>query len=504
MWNVTLKGLLAKKFRLVLTSIAVVLGVAFMSGTFVLTDTSAACSTTCSRTPPRGSTRSCARSARSTSTEQGGGAQSRSPSRVGRGQREDAEGSWPRAPPGVRAISARTVRRSAATRPDLRPPWFRRSSRRLVEITKGRRPRPDEIVVDQQDAEERTGSATRCRSRSSRPRRAVRGRGHLPVRRQRQLGGRDPRRFEPTTAQGVVGDEGVMGPDRRGRRAGVSETELRRPSGGCAQPIDEHTFEVDHRGAAADEQPDDCKDLSFFNTFLLVFARSPCSWARSSSSTRSRSSSPSGPGARAPRGRWVRAGAGHPLGRPRGVRRGPVLVGRRDHPGRPHRDGLQGPAPAFGIDLPRARSRSSPARSSCRSSSAPASPSWRRWPPRDGRRASHRSPRGETGPSTAGPYARRYLSGGPCSSFLGIVCVAPRSLRQPVSAGARAPRLVGISALTVFIGVAMLSPLLAPPAARLLTWPPGDPVPAHHRHPGPRELAAEPCAGHRVGGRGAG
>jgi putative ABC transport system permease protein len=39
MWNVTIKGLLAEKLRLVLTSVAVVLGVAFISGTFVLTDT---------------------------------------------------------------------------------------------------------------------------------------------------------------------------------------------------------------------------------------------------------------------------------------------------------------------------------------------------------------------------------------------------------------------------------------------------------------------------------
>jgi putative ABC transport system permease protein len=39
MGHVTLKNLFAKKFRLVLTSLAVVLGVAFMSGTFVLTDT---------------------------------------------------------------------------------------------------------------------------------------------------------------------------------------------------------------------------------------------------------------------------------------------------------------------------------------------------------------------------------------------------------------------------------------------------------------------------------
>jgi putative ABC transport system permease protein len=37
--RVTIKGLLAKKFRLALTSLAVVLGVAFMAGTFVLTDT---------------------------------------------------------------------------------------------------------------------------------------------------------------------------------------------------------------------------------------------------------------------------------------------------------------------------------------------------------------------------------------------------------------------------------------------------------------------------------
>src|SRR5450755_1461293 len=39
MRNVTIKGLLAHKLRLVLTALAIVLGVAFISGTFVLTDT---------------------------------------------------------------------------------------------------------------------------------------------------------------------------------------------------------------------------------------------------------------------------------------------------------------------------------------------------------------------------------------------------------------------------------------------------------------------------------
>jgi putative ABC transport system permease protein len=39
MWNATLKGLLAHKLRLALTAVAIVLGVMFVSGTFVLTDT---------------------------------------------------------------------------------------------------------------------------------------------------------------------------------------------------------------------------------------------------------------------------------------------------------------------------------------------------------------------------------------------------------------------------------------------------------------------------------
>src|ERR671919_594366 len=39
MWKVTRKGLRAHKLRFGLTALAVMLGVAFMSGTFVLTDT---------------------------------------------------------------------------------------------------------------------------------------------------------------------------------------------------------------------------------------------------------------------------------------------------------------------------------------------------------------------------------------------------------------------------------------------------------------------------------
>src|SRR5436305_1617877 len=39
MWKVTLKGIWSKKIRFVLTGVAIMLGVAFVSGTFVLTAT---------------------------------------------------------------------------------------------------------------------------------------------------------------------------------------------------------------------------------------------------------------------------------------------------------------------------------------------------------------------------------------------------------------------------------------------------------------------------------
>src|SRR5881396_1400188 len=39
MWRATIKGLLAHKVRLGLTALAIVLGVAFVSGTYILTDT---------------------------------------------------------------------------------------------------------------------------------------------------------------------------------------------------------------------------------------------------------------------------------------------------------------------------------------------------------------------------------------------------------------------------------------------------------------------------------
>ena len=39
MWKTTVKGLMAHKLRLVLTALAVVLGVGFIAGTYVLTDT---------------------------------------------------------------------------------------------------------------------------------------------------------------------------------------------------------------------------------------------------------------------------------------------------------------------------------------------------------------------------------------------------------------------------------------------------------------------------------
>ena len=60
MFRLTLKELLAKKLRLLTTALAVMLGVAFMAGTLVLTDTMNRRSTACCRTPTRAPTPSSA------------------------------------------------------------------------------------------------------------------------------------------------------------------------------------------------------------------------------------------------------------------------------------------------------------------------------------------------------------------------------------------------------------------------------------------------------------
>ena len=39
MWNVALRGLLAHKFWMALTALSIILGVGFVAGTYVLTDT---------------------------------------------------------------------------------------------------------------------------------------------------------------------------------------------------------------------------------------------------------------------------------------------------------------------------------------------------------------------------------------------------------------------------------------------------------------------------------
>ena len=57
MWGVTAKGVLAHRLRYALTALAVLLGVAFIAGTFVLTETikprSTACTTRSTRAPAR-------------------------------------------------------------------------------------------------------------------------------------------------------------------------------------------------------------------------------------------------------------------------------------------------------------------------------------------------------------------------------------------------------------------------------------------------------------------
>ena len=225
MWRVTIKGLLAKKLRLVLTSIAVVLGVAFISGTFVLTDTLGSVFDNLFTETTKGID-AVVRTKRALDDDQPGKIVSQPRSRQSRGDRRARTWSAGRSRlrPGLRHRRRQGRRHGAEGQPaDVRA---------LVAAAAVRRGRTTSRRGTHRGAPTRssstrtrptsraTGSATRCRSCSSRPRRrrsswsASSGSATAAARqvRRRRLHARDG------TARGRP--EGPVGRDRRGRQAG--------------------------------------------------------------------------------------------------------------------------------------------------------------------------------------------------------------------------------------------------------------------------------------------
>jgi putative ABC transport system permease protein len=481
MWRVTLRGLVAKKFRLALSSLSIALGVAFMAGTFVLTDTLGGVFDGLFTNTTQG-VDAVVRS--KLPYEPTGGQVSRDQLRppvpeslvdvvrdvdgVAR-----AEGSLL----GYALVIGSDGEALQGQAPTFGLPWYPRSDtvNQSSEIVKGRAPRaPDEVAFDIRTFEDggfRIGGPARVSFQTVPPRefRVVGtflfgGSKDGPV-------GATLSAFTPTTAQEVMNRVGQWDLIEVRAADGVSQTELRdnlraalRADGLAAD------YESITGQQLADEQADELKsNLSIFNTFLLVFALVALFvgafviYNTFSITVAQRIREIGLLRALGATGRQVnRAVVGEALvvgilSSVIGILLGIGLVPL-----------LQGLLAGFGIDLP-----DGPLVIASRtivvsflvgtvvtvvSSLAPA------------RRASRVAPITALRDQALDPAAnrRRYLWG---LAFWVVGAVILLVGLFGGASGGDSALLIGAGAFFAFIGVAMLSPLLAGPAARMLTWP---------------------------------
>ncbi|MBV8159441.1 MAG: ABC transporter permease, partial [Acidimicrobiia bacterium] len=281
MWEVTRKGLLAHKFRLLLTSISIVLGVGFVAGTLVFTDTigsvfdhlftqttSGTDAVVRARLPFKVSTQS-------------GAAQDRAPVpdglvpvvRSAPGVAE-AQGSVS----GYALVVGKDGKAVEGQAPTLGVSWgpiprFAKS----FNVEKGRRPtQADEVGIDETTASKaklNVGDRVRIVFLTVPPQEftvsAVFKFGDAG-----NLAGATLAAFEPTTAQRLLNKVGVWDEVDAAATSGLSQTQLRdRLSATLQQAGVGNTYEAITQKALAQETANNIKQgLSFFNTFLLIFA----------------------------------------------------------------------------------------------------------------------------------------------------------------------------------------------------------------------------------------
>ena len=410
MLRVTLKNLFARKFRLVLTSLAVVLGVAFMAGTFVLTDTIGKVfdelfadvnrgvdvavrsrpafdekaggpgSRGGPRAGPRVAARAPSRGVDGVAAAEGGVAGYALVAKIGKdGQPEDAV--QPSGAPTIGVAWGPNRRLNQAFGGDGRPEVGHRPrapgqvAHRRVDRRRGRDLRAGRAA--------RAWSADRCADARAQvvflqhPPEAFDVVAIFQFGTVGNLAGATLAAFDTPTAQEVMNRVGEFDEIRIAAEPGVSQTALERRVRDAvrAAPRRPQLRGADRERSSRRTRPTtSSENLSFFNTFLLVFAfialfvgafiiYNTFSIIVAQRAARARVAA----GAR-------RVGeAGHDVGRARGARR------RRCCP-RSSVSGSASSSPsvsrvrcrAFGFDLPSARSGDRHrARSSCRSSSAP-------------------------------------------------------------------------------------------------------------------------------------
>jgi putative ABC transport system permease protein len=278
MWHVTIKGLLAKKLRLVLTSIAVVLGVAFISGTFVLTDTLGSVFDNLFTETTKGID-AVVRTKRALDDNQ--------PGRSSRNPVPDSMVTLVDRAPGVRAAhgfvqgfatvvghDGDTVQKGS--QPTFGLSWPQAPFGEAYNLTQGHRPvRPDQVVLDENAADESgyvLGDEVPIVFQQAAPEKFT----LVGIFRLGDSGSPPGTRaaFTPSTAQRVVGQEGEWDEIDVAAEPGVSQELLARSLRKVIPASDGvNTYEVLTGKQLADERANNVKDrLGFLNTFLLVFA----------------------------------------------------------------------------------------------------------------------------------------------------------------------------------------------------------------------------------------
>lgn len=273
MWRATWKGLLAHRFRLALTALAVILGVAFVAGTYVLTDTIASAFDQVFTTSQAGVDVEVRAEASFADLGQGGGQRERIPEDVLYAvQRVEgvavAEG-------GVSGYAQLVGKDGEAIGgagpPTLGVSWPSHEGFSALSIRDGRRPRADgEVAIDAATAKEQgfeVGEEVTVLFEGPSETFTIAGiAGYGDA---DNLAGATLAAFDLPTAQraldaegefdsiSVAGEEGVRAADLRDRITAVL------PEG----------VEAQTGTAVAAEQADAIKDsLGFFNTALLIFA----------------------------------------------------------------------------------------------------------------------------------------------------------------------------------------------------------------------------------------
>ena len=505
MLRVTLKNLFARKFRLVLTSLAVVLGVAFMAGTFVLTDTigkvfdelfadvnrgvdvavrsrpafdekAGGPGSEEVREPVPESLLRTARGVDGVAAAEGGVAGYALVAKIGKdGQPEDAV--QPSGAPTIGVAWGPNRRLNQAFGGDGRP-----------EV--GHRPRaPGQVAIDESTADEAgiSEQAVRAcveRNRCADARAQVVFLQHPPEAFDvvaifkfgtvGNLAGATLAAFDTPTAQEVMNRVGEFDEIRIAAEPGVSQTALERRVRDAVRALpDGRSYEVLTGEELAQDTSDDIREnLSFFNTFLLVFAFIAlfvgafiiyntfsiivAQRARELGLLRALGAS----GRQVTTSVALEALAVGLLSSILGLGFG-ILVAI----------GLEGAMRAIGFDLP-SRAPVIATRTivvslvvgtviTLVSALAPA------------RRAARVAPMAalRTDASLPSSGSRRFTVGG-AFAVLGVVLVVLGLLGSADWFPGGAAAAVGVGAALVFVGIAMLSPIIAVPVARVLGWIP--------------------------------